>query len=318
VRVQAVLNQEILGEALADLHRPDLAAAGLGDGRSGYAIKLFRRIDPLYLPFVSVTVDDGDAALPRAPELGFQEFFSALYRQHPIAGRSRSIFGGLWTDRTDAMALLGGKVAIGQVSEAVSAAVLRLIHSGVTILDLIGLPVDEAWQKSLAESVGDLLEDQAVLPVLRSVLDDNPLVVCAAWVHGCETALAQPSTKNFAPSPTECLALLVPFGDSVILDVVRDSHRLPEFTPSGVSRWVQGDAAAGLQIAAGNGLLDRYVLAPGTVALIGPGTLHRLRSGTESAAMRLLCLPARLAPSELATDSRRQEVSRASGVRTWL
>ncbi len=30
VLVQAVLNQEIIGEALAENHRPDLAAAGFG------------------------------------------------------------------------------------------------------------------------------------------------------------------------------------------------------------------------------------------------------------------------------------------------
>jgi hypothetical protein len=42
VLLQAVLNHEILGEASANIHRADLAAAGVGDGNSGYNIKLFR------------------------------------------------------------------------------------------------------------------------------------------------------------------------------------------------------------------------------------------------------------------------------------
>jgi hypothetical protein len=315
VRVQAVLNHEIVGEALADINRPDLAAAGLGDGNSGYAIKLFRPIDPIYLPFLSVKIDDGDAELPRAPQLGFRDFFTDLYRRHPAAGRSRSVFGGLWTDRTDAAALLRGKSAIGQIDAAVVPVISQLIHAGVAIVELAASPRESAWRDALAERIADLLEDAAVLPVLRAVLEDNPLVVRADWIGDAATPLAQPSTANPAPSPAECLALIVPFGDGVTLDVVRDSHRLPEFTPSGVSRWGNGEAAAGLELVAGHGLLDRHVLAAGSVAVVGPGAVYRVRGGMDGAAVRVACLPARQTPVNV---SGHRELARATGAVVML
>ena len=318
VRVQAVLNHEILGEALANIHRPDLAAAGLGDGKSGYAIKLFRPIDPIYLPFLTVKVDDGDAELPRAPALGFRDFFAALFRKHPAAGRSRSLFGGLWTDRSDAAAVLRGKVAIGQVPDGVAASVGHLIHDGASLLDLAAAPAEADWRPAIGTAVGDLLDDAAVLPMLRTVLDDNPLALRAVWLAGSGTGFAQPSTGNPAPSPAECLALVVPFGAPVTLEVVRGSHCLPEFTPSGVSRWANGESAASLELAAGHGLLDSHALAAGSVAVIGPGTLYRVRFGAESQAAQILCVPVRQTPLDSANRASTSATIRPSGVRVLI
>ncbi len=245
VTVQAVLNHEILGEAAANLHRPDLAVAGLGDGNSGYAMKLFRPVDPLYLPFLVVKVDGGDAELPRAPLLGFAEFFASLYRSHPAAGRPRSVFGGLWTDRTDAAALLRGKTEIGQIPQGAEAGIAALIHTGVSLVELHRAPEPA---EPLAEIVGAVLEDAALLPLLRAVLEDNPLAVQAERLDAAATALAQPSAGNPSPSPAECLAIVVSLGEGVVVDAVRDSHRLPEFTPLGVSRWASRAAADGLSV----------------------------------------------------------------------
>jgi len=106
VMVQAVFCHEIIGDALASEHRSDLAAIGLAEGNCGFTIRFYRQGAPLYLPFVPIKVDGGDTELARTGQLGFAEFFSALYSAHPSVGRSRSVLGGLWTDRTDAAAIL--------------------------------------------------------------------------------------------------------------------------------------------------------------------------------------------------------------------
>lgn len=112
--VQALLDHAVIGEAVADLHRGDLTAVGLGDGNYGFHIEFYNAIDVLAVPSVVVKLDDGDLDVPRVTELEYSEFFQMLYRQHPTAGRHRSVYGGLWTDRTDGAALLRGRVAIWQ------------------------------------------------------------------------------------------------------------------------------------------------------------------------------------------------------------
>jgi hypothetical protein len=317
VLVQALLNHEILGEAVANIHRPDLTAAGLGDGKSGYVISLFRPIDPLYLPFIAVKIDGGDAELPRAPLLGFAEYFSSLYVSHPTAGRSRSVFGGLWTDRTDAAALLRGKTEIGQIAPEAAASVAQLIHDGVAIFDLGEVPAQPAWLDKLAEKAGDVAEDAALLPVLRAVLEDNPLVVKIDWVGDNDVDFSQPSACNPSPSPAECVEVIVPFGESVSLDVVRDSHRLPEFTPLGVSRWASRAGSDGVSLAVDHGLLDCKSLRAGQAAVIGPGSLFRVRLESDSAAVRMLCLPCRGLPVAWVAGKTRTQSARSSGVQAW-
>lgn len=310
VLVQAVLNHEILGEAQANIHRPDLAAAGLGNGNSGYAIKLYRPIDPLYLPFIVVKVDGGDVELPRAPTLGFTEFFSALYVAHPSVGRSRSVFGGLWTDRTDAAALLRGKVETGQMPADAAPVVQNLIYNGFTTVDLSETPSEFGWRVVLSERVGDVLEDTALLLPLRAVLEDHPLVVKAEWVAS-ETVPMQPSARNAGPSPAECVEIIVPFGEGVVLDVVRDSHKLPEFTLHGISRWVSGGVTAvGL-----DQFMDRYELQAGTAVIVGAGTIYRIRCAEGATVVRVTCLPTRGMSAALAADGEREEKVNKAGVR---
>ena len=316
VMVQAVLDHEIIGQALANQHRADLAAAGLGDGNSGFTIKFFRPIDPLYLPFIAIKVAGGDAELPRASTLGFGEFFTALHRAYPSAGRSRSVLGGLWTDRTDAAALLRGKLAIGTVPTLVQTAVADLIGAGVVDIMLRAPLPMQSGHADMATCAATLVEDPTVLALLRAVLEDQPLVVAARHMPAETTDLAQPSTRNPSPSPAECVSLLAPSGGSVALEVVRDSHRLAEFTASGASRWT--DAAPLSDQAESGGLLDRLLIAAGSVAVIGPGTVHRLRRTPGAAVVEVLCLPARGAPLSLALDAARTEIVRPSGVRLWL
>src|ERR1700733_8617377 len=122
-----------------------------------------------------------------------------------IRRRSRSVFGGLWTDRTDAAALLRGKIEIGQILPANASSVAQLIHDGVAIFDLREVPAQPAWRDKLEENAGDAIEDAALLPVLRAVLEDNPLVVKVEWVGDGDVDFSQPSAGNPSPSPAECV-----------------------------------------------------------------------------------------------------------------
>ena len=234
VQVQVLLNHEILGETIANIHRSDLAAAGLGNGNSGFTIHLFRQIDPLYLPFLVVKMNGGDAELPRAPTLGFKDFFNSLYVTHPTAGRQRSVFGGLWTDRTDAAALLRGKVEIGQLSTETARTIEKLIYSGLSIIHLQSMPERSDWSRSSGDQVGDLLEEPSVLLPLRAILEDNPLVVETEVIEQPVARLTQPSSAAPSTSPAECLEIVVALSEGVVLEVVRESHRLPDSAPAAV------------------------------------------------------------------------------------
>jgi hypothetical protein len=312
--VQVLLNHEILGEALADIFRPDLVAAGLGDGRCGYAVKPYREIGSSYLPFLSVKIAGGDAELPRAGTAGFHDFFTALYREHPATGRTRSLLGGLWIDRIDAAAVLKGRRDVGLITQESIAPIAELIHAGVIIVDLKTEP-EKSWRRVEQDAINTILSGGILLPILRNVLEDNPLVVSATLMRGKRTDFLQPSTEISLPSPTECLAVIVPLSEGVVLSVVRDSHMLPEFTAGGVSRWVKNATSIGMEMVATHGVLDRHALPPGSAALIGPGTIYRLSCESGADAVRLLCLPARLMPVALALDVAKHETANSNGVR---
>jgi hypothetical protein len=306
VLAQAVLNHEILGEAEASIHRPDLAAAGLGNGNSGYIIKLHRPIDPLYLPFITVKLDGGDAELPRAPNLGFAEFFAAFGATHPSAGRNRTLLGGLWTDRTDAMALRRGKTAIGQIPADFSA-LDTYIYTGLSLLPPVQGLSESACRATPREAIQDLLEAPEFSPLLYAILEDHFFATTPAWV-GTEQNFAQPSSRNVSPSPAECVECLLPFGDNAVIEVVRNSSHLPEFSRAGASRWT-GAAPAGAEHA----MLDRYNLPPHTPTLIAPGTIYRLTTPTD--AIRFLLLPNRARPFSMAAEEPAQEKTRGHGAR---
>jgi hypothetical protein len=71
---------------------------------------------------------------------------------------------------------------------------------------------------------------------------------------------------------------VAPFAEAEItVEIVRDGHRLPEFTPAGVSRWASPQPHAALELAVlQQGLITQYALPPGAAAIIGPGTIYRL------------------------------------------
>lgn len=66
--VEVLLDGTVVGEAAAWLHRPDLAAAGIGDGRCGFAIPVLLDVDRVSGHRVVVRVKEGDV-LPGSAHL---------------------------------------------------------------------------------------------------------------------------------------------------------------------------------------------------------------------------------------------------------
>lgn len=315
--VQALLGGRILGEAVADRFRHDLAQAGLGDGACGFELAFYERLDPALLPFVSLRPRGGDVELPRYAATGFAEFFRSLHARHPAAGRHRSVFGGLWTDRTDARHLLRGRISAGTAPADLAATLEALIETGHAVLrhalpqehlrkasealaaQSPGQPIGaEGEGRAALGALAELLFRDAVLRPLRAVLDDQPACTRVVPMCGVEHDFRQPSTADALSSPAECLLLVATTGGDAVLDIVRDSHALPEFTADGRSRWIMPAEEAMLDPALAQGLsLEAVELAPGDVAIVGPGTLHRLRTEDEALALRAWVLPRRVTPA---------------------
>lgn len=307
--VQALLNQEVIGEAVADLHRPDLAAVGIGGGKCGYRIDFFTPLSPLMLPFVVVKPEGSDVEMPRAAISGYGEFFQAMFRDWPASGRHRSVLGGLWTDRIDAAAILRGRREIAMIGESIADHAESLIHAGLMLLPL-GRGVEDA---APGRAIERALEVPVVIAVLRAVLEDHPLVLRPEF---CEPAgFHQPSGREALASPAECLGLVLPLREGVELEVVRGSHQLPEFSAAGTSRWVSRDGHEALAMSEQYGLLDRYAVGAESLAVIGPGLLHRVLA-PEGAAVCAIALPSRAAPLRRRLGTT-QEVACANGARIW-
>ncbi len=317
--VQALLNHQVIGEAVADIHRPDLEAVGIGDGRCGYSVTFYYHLDPLLLPFVVVKPEGGDVELPRTTISGYGEFFQALFREWPSTGRHRSVLGGLWTDRVDAAAQLRGRRDIAMIAPAAADAVEALVQAGVMLLALPAEARTDTAEDDPVTAARRAIEAALgapnVIAALRAVLEDHPLVLrprpCEA-----EGPFRQPSGIDALSSPGECLLLLVALNDAPVeLEVVRDSHRLPEFTGDGVSRWTSRSGAEALVMVEQHGLVDRYTLPPDTLAVIGPGLLHRVLA-PEGGAAAALAVPARSAPLSRRLAGTREVVC-DNGVRIW-
>jgi hypothetical protein len=316
--VQALYDGRIIGEASAEELRHDLAEAGFGDGRCGFAINFYEPVDAALLPFISIRPRGGDLELPRYAATGFAEFFRDLHARHPGAGRHRSVLGGLWTDRTDARQLLAGRIAAGTAPSDLVAQLGALIDNGFVVLRnalapgglgeaeaaLVarlapGVPVvaEGEARDALAAIAGMLFRDAALRP-LRAVLDDQPVCTRIVPLRGEVDAFAQVSTAEALPSPAECLAVVVAVGGDATLEVIRNSHALPEFSAAGRSRWISATSQPALEMALAQGLsVEAVEFSPADLAIVGPGTLHRLRIAGGATGLRAVVLPRRVTPA---------------------
>lgn len=142
--VQARQQSRIIGEAMAERFRPDLAAAGLGDGHHGFEIVFVNEVDPSILPGVTVHPAGGDVVLPRTNLTGLRDFLGGVTSRFPGAGRSRSVHGGLWVDRTDASRLLRGRISGGATPAELLEPLRGIVEEGVVKIGDMRAWVDDA------------------------------------------------------------------------------------------------------------------------------------------------------------------------------
>jgi hypothetical protein len=346
-KVQATINNRVIGEAIADLFRPDLAAAKVGSGHCGFEISFDNAIDAAYLPFVEIRLAGGTLVLPRTTIGGFSDYFSGLYKKYPSVGRYSSILGGLWTDRSDANALLKARADVGRVAQGDSGVLSRFINEGLVIVepsaDQESAPARAALPKSAASEHGRgnsspapsrTLSDTAaevsatiaksffqddILRLLGIVLEDNPIAVKASMYKDSEKSFCQMSSWEELPSPAECLGLIVPLEDGVSVEVLRGSHWFPEFTADGTSRWtVEGRTLLSSAALAPNIYTDMFTIPPRGIAVLGSGVIHRVLASVSSPAIRILVLPSRQGSARFRQQAPADELTHRSGARIWL
>lgn len=333
--VQAMLNHAIVGEAIADIHRADLAAVGMGDGNCGFKIDFYQEIDPLYLPFIVVKISGGDVELPRASLSGYSDYFTALYRKFPVTARHRSVFGGLWTDRIDAVPLMKDRIDVGILDAAQIPALSAFIQSGFAVVDSgpvrasaakseapakrIGAMPGRGKTPDLTEAVGGLLRSGPVLDLLKAILEGLPIAVSSHVVEGSDEGFRQPSAMEVLRSPAECVSVVVSLDDKPFeLDIVRESHLFSEFSTQSQSRWTNPAGAVAIDVALKeSGLVDRQAVPSGSAVIVGPGLIHRVRTQPEAMAVRVHCIPSRVAPLDRLVDGSLKETQLESGARVW-
>ncbi len=340
--VQAYLRHRLMGQAVADLYRPDLEQVGLGDGRHGFEIRFDEALDPSYLPFVSVRPEGYDLAIPAHGNSGYIDLVRRIVGDYPGTGRNRSVLGGLWTDRLDARALLAGRVAVGSVPLQAQAALSDLIAHGAARLPdvmaehLLGPDaiecvallaqsprqpesVDETLRPALS-LLAKLLFNEPLVSVLRAAFDDHPVAYRLDLLQHTQPGFSQACTVEALPSPGECALLYLCAGTGARVEIVRDSHEFAEFTDVGRSRWTsQGKEGVRDVLDAQGGSVEAVELVPEDMLLVGPGTLHRLVAHGSSPVLRALLAPRRVTPTRfLSGEGSWLESNHVSGARLRL
>ncbi|MGI4746080.1 MAG: hypothetical protein ACRYGI_14895 [Janthinobacterium lividum] len=338
--IRAFLHHDLIGESFADVHRPDLETVGFGDGRCGFDIRFNRPIDPGYLSFITVKPQDVDLLLPvPVATAAYLDLVNAVLTGFAGSGRNRSVLGGLWTDRTDAPQLLAGRIAVGACAAELQSVMQELILNGHVVLhnalspagvngkDVANIRFATAPRfldgegdgrlKTALTSVAGLLFREPVVRLLRAAFDDHPVAYRLDSLGG-DNRFAQISALGDLPSPGECMAVYVGNPTAPIrIDILRNSHELPEFGPSGRSRWTLGGADELSHFASEAGLsIESIELDAQDVAIVGPGLIHRVVASREAPALRAVVAPRRVTPQRfLSGEGTWTESGHVSGAR---
>ncbi|MCQ8279311.1 hypothetical protein NFI95_12750 [Acetobacteraceae bacterium KSS8] len=334
--VRAFLHHEMIGETVADVYRNDLEQVGFGDGHCGFRITFNRPIDPTYLPFVTIRPENVDLLLPLPPVTdNYRDLINNVLFGYPAAARNRSVLGGLWTDRLDAPQLLAGRVAVGSCPADLQPPLQGLIRDGHVLLHNALAPngvsardvsafqiateagAGNGQRTSALSTIASVLFREQVVRLLRALFDDHPVAYRFDLLSG-DQAYGQASAVEDLPSPNECIALYIGNPKAPVrLDCVRDSHDLPEFGPTGLSRWTPKGAneAATFAMDAGRSI-ETLELDALDIALVGPGMMHRVVAEEDAPAFRAILAPRRITPRRfLRGNTTWSEVGHVSGAR---
>ena len=317
--IRAFLNHNLIGETVAGCYRPDLHQVGLGDGRCGFELYFNTLLNEAQLPFVKIKPDGIDLSLSFTGKSIYLDLLYAVIDDAQSAGRSRSILGGLWTDRTDAGQLLAGRIAVGSCMGEMQPILLELIANGYVVLpnllaphglsETTALSIDRNEQRAgriserkaqLRETLdllGKLIFRDLAVRVLRTIFDDHPVIYRLDRLEQTGP-FHQAAAIEALPSPAESLLLYIGFpGGTSRMEFLRDSHEMAEFGPSGKSRWTaEGDADL-IALAEQAGLsIGEAEFTNLDMVVVGPGLAHRVVAGAGTPAFRALAVPRRITP----------------------
>ena len=340
--VQAFLRHQIIGEAVADVYRPDLEQVGLGDGRHGFEMGFSEKIDASHLPFVSLRPEGFDLALPVHGTGLFVDIVHRILTDYPNTARNHSVLGGLWTDRMDASALLAGRIAVGSVAAELQTALSEFIARGhvvfqgamaartlgereLGLIDLVARTSRDTFHqkdelRAALSSLAGFLFVAPLLQVLRAVFDDHPVAYRLDVIRTAQPFFAQACSIEALPSPGECMVLYLVGAPGSRVEFVRDSHELAEFSQEGRSRWApHGTSAIREFLHERTRSIDTVELEMLDLLAVGPGSIHRVTTAEDTPVLRVLVAPRRVTPSRyLSGETSWLEGGHVSGARLRL
>jgi hypothetical protein len=341
--VVAILNGRVIGHTVADLYRPDLEEVGFGDGRCGFEIRFSEQIALNLVPFVLIRPENSNLIIPATNNEALVDFVTSITQGFPGTGRNRSILGGLWTDRSDALKVLAGRVSIGLCNtqiqqnihafisdgyvlmngaynpDAVSNETLEIIHS----LKLNDRETNEgvAQIKQSLTRLAELFFGENLTGILQSIFDDHPVAYGIELLKAKSNSFAQICTVEELPSPAECVVLYISADFSkASMEIIHESHELPEFTRTGRSRWTNEGSQELTEIAIASGRsIETIDINAGEILLVGPGLMHRSQPNNDARLIRIFCAPRRVTPKRFLTGNFSWfEVGHPSGARLRL
>lgn len=317
--VVAKLNGAVIGEAKAILSRPDLASVGFHDGNCGFDLHFYHPISPADLGAVTVHPRDSSLAIPRTSNDSYLDIIEAVTKKYPGSGRSRTLYGGLWTDRTDSLQILSGKLSAGLCAAEVFSDLRALISDG-----LVAIPVPApnsadgaAKKRDLAELAPRFLNER-VAAFLKYAFDDTPVANRIDILTATDERYLQTGAIEPMSSPAECVACYFSLdGQGSRIDYVLDSHELPEFGKRGLSRWTaEGSVSLPIIAASSERPVRGLALEAGRCVFVGPGLIHRCVPAQGQSVARVLLAPKRVTPLRLlANDAIWREIELPEGVK---
>ena len=311
--VVAALHGRIIGEAQASLHRPDIEKIGLGDGFCGFDLPFSEPLRDGELQFVTVQPRGSNLSIPRTSDDTYRDLVAAVTRRYPGAGRSRTVLGGLWTDRTDALQILAGRVSTGSCPAEAMPGLRRFIADGFVALklpegsalrgDALDPLLDRGGRdgkamRDAAAQVARVAVTDGSAALLKAAFDDVPIAYAFQLVPEGGERFTQAAGFEAFTSPAESVAVYVPLAERPgRLDHVLDSHEFPEFGRDGTSRWTcEGAPALPMIASAQERPVESHDLGPDLMAVVGPGLIHRVVPSAPGSVLRIVFAPKRNTP----------------------
>jgi ABC-2 type transport system ATP-binding protein len=159
LEVEVVYRDSILGRGVADRYRSDLHAAGIGDGRCGFAFTLPAVLPRSELVHVGVRLADSKRYLRQSEAA-----------EKPAA-TTVSRFGGFWIDREDWIDRLARKHRDGELSDELSDAIFRFVRDGYhvvqgavpgEVIDRLNADIDRLWHHPPPDLMVETFEPDGV------------------------------------------------------------------------------------------------------------------------------------------------------------